>query len=121
VPGRAGTSDQVLVFRLDDREYGLPVEPVREIVRFAGCSPVPRTTSSVLGIAPVRGRMATLADPRPGLGLPPIPPDTGARVIVLESAGDLIGLVVDGVSRVARVDARVAAFDLERLLEGMTS
>ncbi|HEV8701902.1 MAG TPA: chemotaxis protein CheW [Candidatus Polarisedimenticolia bacterium] len=94
---------RILVFMVDGQEYGVSLQPIVEIVRHRGATPVPFADKAIEGIVPLRGRMVTLFDLRRCLARPPRPPDRRAQVVVVESSGDLLGLVVDSVSRVTAV------------------
>lgn len=92
---------RILVFAVDGQEYGVTLEPIVEIVRHRGATPVPYADPAIEGIVPLRGRMVTLFDLRRCLDRPARPSDQRAQVVVIDSSGDLLGLVVDSVNRVA--------------------
>ncbi len=102
VPERAPLNGaRILVFALDDREFGIPLEGVVEIIRYRPATPVPGTSESIEGILPIRGRMVTLFSARRRLALPERSSGATARIIVLRDGDDLVGLVVDSVARVS--------------------
>lgn len=115
-----GARDHVLVFTLEGREFAVPVRSVVEIVRHRPATPVPRSSASVEGIIPVRGQMVTVLDLRLCLALPPRPAGAAARVIVVGTVEDRLGLVVDDVSGVARLPSNAALLDVGALLRGMS-
>ncbi len=92
---------RLLVFAIEAQEYALPLEPIVEIVPFRPPTPVPGAGPGIVGILPLRGRMVTVVDSRRCLGLPQRDEPRKAQVIVLREAGELLGLVVDTVARVA--------------------
>ena len=92
---------RILVFALEGREFGIPIEGVVEIIRYRPATPVPGTDESIEGILPFRGRMVTLFSARRRLALPERSSDAPARIIVLRDGEDLVGLVVDAVARVS--------------------
>ncbi len=98
---RGGGMERILIFTLDRQEFGIPLNAVVEIIRYRPPTPVPGTHESIEGVLPFRGRMATLLCARRRLSLPERPAGLSARVIMLEDRGDLIGLIVDSVARVA--------------------
>jgi purine-binding chemotaxis protein CheW len=102
---RRAEPGRILIFTVEGQEYGLPLEPVVEIVRHRSATPVPYAAPEIEGIVPLRGRMVTLLDVRRFLGRPPRPAAARAQVIVIDSSGDLLGLVVDAVTRVAVLPA----------------
>ncbi|MFQ5878092.1 MAG: chemotaxis protein CheW [Acidobacteriota bacterium] len=98
---RAGTDERLLIFRLGGQEFGIPLDSIVEIIRHRPPTPVPGAGGAVEGILALRGRMVTVFDARRRLGLEPRAGGGGARVIVLDDRGELVGLVVDGEARVA--------------------
>jgi purine-binding chemotaxis protein CheW len=119
VPAEGGHG-QVLVFTIEGRELAVPIDSVVEIVRHRAVTPVPNSAPAVEGIVPVRGQMVTIVDLRRCLALPPRPAGAGARVIVVGSSDDRLGLVVDDVSGVAPGSARVGLLDIVALVRGMS-
>jgi purine-binding chemotaxis protein CheW len=115
-----GSRDKVLLFTIEGREFAVPVDSVIEIVRHRDATQVPGTAPAVEGIIPVRGQMVTLLDLRRCLALPPRPSGAAAQVIVVRSADDRLGLVVDGVSGVAPLSNHVVPLDIGALLRGMS-
>ncbi len=111
-------ADWLLLFTVDGRELAVPIGSVLEIIGHRGSTPVPHADAAVEGILPLRGRMVTVVDVRRGLGLPSRRAGSKAQVIVIESSGDLLGLVVDGVTRVAARPVEVAILDPGDLLKG---
>ena len=109
--------DGALASTVDGRELGVPIGPVVEIVTHRGATPVPHARPAVEGILALRGRIITVVDVRRGLGLPPRRPGSAAQVIVIESAGDHLGLVVDSVTRVVGQPGEVTVLNLDALLK----
>ncbi|HEY8120287.1 MAG TPA: chemotaxis protein CheW [Myxococcota bacterium] len=102
-PARA--QRELLVFSLDSAIYALPIERVREIVRPRALTPMPHVPDDVLGVISLRGEIVQVIDARRRLGLAPVAPGRGSRVIVMSGEhGDITGLLVDGVHEVLRVD-----------------
>jgi purine-binding chemotaxis protein CheW len=108
------------VFTVEEREYAVPVASVVEILGYRGATRVPGAPQAVAGIVPVRGRMVTLLNVRLGLGLPPRTRGGREQVIVIDSRGDRLGLVVDAVLRVAPPRAVLALLDLGLLMERLS-
>lgn len=106
----------LLAFEVGEVEYALPIRGVLTVIPSRPATPIPGRDAAVTGVLPLRGRMVTLVEARRRLGLPD---RTGPRahVIVLERGGDLLGLVVDAVSRVCVTGPRV--LDPEALLGGL--
>jgi purine-binding chemotaxis protein CheW len=92
-----------VAFRLQDEEYGFPVANVREILRLGEVSRVPQAPPHIRGVMNVRGKVLPIVEIRTRIGLPKLIPTPDARVVVLEVRERSLGLLVDRVTRVARV------------------
>lgn len=106
--GRGGGEEraalrELLAFTLDGDRYALPVERVREIVRMRPVTTVPRVPPEVRGVISLRGEIVEVLDLRLRVGLPPVEPTRGTRIIVLHGDDEVTGLLVDGVTEVLRV------------------
>jgi purine-binding chemotaxis protein CheW len=98
---------ELLVFLLGGAAYALPIERVREIVRLRAFTPMPHVPAAVLGVLSLRGEIVQVIDARRRLGMEPLEPERGARVIVMSGEdGGVSGLLVDAVREVLRVDER---------------
>ncbi len=93
-----------LCFTLEGDEYGVDLHVVQEIVKPPALTWVPTTPPHILGVVSIRGAVITLVDLRQLMGLPPTAwPRTG-RVLIVENEGERIGMLVDAVTLVRRVD-----------------
>jgi purine-binding chemotaxis protein CheW len=95
---------EVLAFVLATEDYALPLADVREILKVPPITDVPRAPVDVLGILSLRGTVVTLLDLRRRLGLPERPFDRRTRVLVVQRGDEPIGLLVDAVTEVVRLD-----------------
>lgn len=96
-------TDQIVIFRLDEQEFGLRVDQVREIIRLAAVTPMPHTAAAVAGMINVRGKVIPVVDMGEYLGLSPAKPGLTARIIIIEADGTMVGLRVDTATDVLRV------------------
>jgi purine-binding chemotaxis protein CheW len=94
-----------VAFQLDREEFGLPVESVREVLRVGEVTRVPQAPPHIRGVTNVRGSILPVVEIRTRIGLPPLDPGPRARIVVLEIGDRAIGLLVDRVTRVAKVRA----------------
>jgi purine-binding chemotaxis protein CheW len=93
-----------VVFRLAAVEYALPVEAVLQMETFTGATLVPGAPAYVAGIVTVRGLVVPVIDLRARFGLPPAAATLDTRIIVTESGGRVVALVVDSAREVLRLD-----------------
>jgi purine-binding chemotaxis protein CheW len=104
-------SDQLVVCALGGEEYGLPVGQVREIVRYSEPRPVASDVPWMRGVVSLRGRLVPVHDlatrlgltPAAGAGAPVAPPPT-AKLVIVETASEPVGVLVDDVVEVLTVD-----------------
>ena len=66
---------------------------------------VPRSPDFVEGVINLRGRVIPVLDLRKRFGLPDAEDTSATRIIVVEVEGVTVGLKVDGVSEVLRINA----------------
>ncbi|HET6447933.1 MAG TPA: chemotaxis protein CheW [Conexibacter sp.] len=98
-------SGQLVVCALGGEEYGLPVGQVREIVRYSAPRPVASDVPWMRGVVSLRGRLVPVHDlaTRLGVGTSAPPPST-AKLVIVETADEPIGVLVDDVVEVLTVD-----------------
>lgn len=100
----APTTRQLVVCSLGSEQYALPIAQVREIVRFVEPRPVAADAAGLRGVIGLRGRLLPVYDlaVRLGLGVA-AEPGPQAKIVVVETADDFAGIVVDDVVEVATV------------------
>jgi purine-binding chemotaxis protein CheW len=103
-PTRPMETQQYLLFRLLDEEYGVEISRVREIVPFGVVTRVPKREPWVLGVMNLRGRVLPVVDLAMKFGRPERPRTTRTCIVLVEYVvGDepcVIGIVADAMSRV---------------------
>lgn len=103
VTAEADEERTYVAFVLDREEYGLPVGSVREVLRVGELTRVPQAPPHIRGVTNVRGSILPVVEIRTRIGLDPLDPGPAARVVVLEIGERALGLLVDRVTRVAKV------------------
>ncbi len=96
-----------LTFILENERYSVPVLKVREIMRLAPVTPVPRMPPYIKGVINLRGKIVPVIDLRERFGLPPAQDLDRICVIVVqfdtaEGATQLMGMIVDVVEEVSQ-------------------
>ena len=94
---------QLLIFRLVDEVFGLPIQAVQEIVRMPAMAPVPHAPDFIAGVFNLRGMVVPVVNQRQRFGLSASPDPDSQRVMVLEVKGIKTGFVVDAITEVIRV------------------
>ena len=96
---------QLVTFRLQGETYGINVMQVQEVLRMTEIAPVPGAPSYVLGIVNLRGNVVTVIDTRNRFGLPPVDTDDATRIVIIETEGHIIGVLVDSVAEVVNLQS----------------
>ena len=107
--GRAGSDDeeQLVVFRLGQEEFGVPIDSVQEIVRVPEqLTQVPRAPAFVEGVINLRGAVLPVVDLRRRLGLLHAERSDRQRIMVFVIDGVRTGFIVDSVAEVLKVERR---------------
>ena len=95
---------QVVIFRLADEEFAVPIMSVQEIVRVPDVlTRVPRTPHFVEGVINLRGTVLPVIDQRTRLGMPAIERNDRQRIMVYLLGGLRTGFIVDSVAEVLRI------------------
>ena len=100
--------EQLVVFRVMNEEYAVPIESVQEIVRVPDeLIHIPNTPDFVEGVVNLRGAVLPVIDQRRRFGLPPTDRNDGQRIVVFAVKGMRTGFIVDSVSQVMRVSGHL--------------
>ena len=91
---------QWVTFRLADEIYGINVMQVQEVLRVSEIAPVPGAPHYVLGIINLRGNVVTVIDTRIRLGLETSEVTDSTRIVIIEGAKHVVGILVDCVAEV---------------------
>ena len=100
--------EQVVVFRLDKEEFGVPINSVQEIVRVPEeLIHVPKAPPFVEGVINLRGSVLPVIDLRLRLGLPRVERSDSQRIMVFLIADVRTGFIVDEVAEVLKIPKAV--------------
>ncbi|HMU61335.1 MAG TPA: chemotaxis protein CheW [Gemmatimonadales bacterium] len=100
-----GDDIQVVIFRGGTQEFALEISQVDRILRYQAPSPVPSAPDFLEGVLPYAGGVVPVVDLRKRLELPATQVEE-TRVMIVTMDGQRVGMVVDGVREVLRVDSR---------------
>ena len=93
-----------LLCKLAEEQYGVPMDVVREVIRWRTPTPVPGTPSTVVGMLHHRGMILPVIDVRSLVGLNQTAPTRSTRIIVVEHNTIQAGIVGDAVADIVHVD-----------------
>lgn len=96
---------QLVGFQLGKEEYGIDILKVQEINRITAITRIPQSPDFVEGVINLRGNVIPIIDLRKRFNMPEREYDKQTRIVVSEIEGRTVGLVVDTVSEVIRMDS----------------
>lgn len=91
---------RVVAFFLGGQRYALPIERVNEIQQIVAFSDIPNGGSAVVGMIDLRGHVVPAVDMRCLVGLPGQEYTLETPMIIVETRGETVALVVDEVEDV---------------------
>lgn len=94
---------QLVCFQLAEGSYALDIKFVREINRLTDVTAIPTAPDFVEGIINLRGTIVPVVNLGLRFGLAATEHSKDARIVVIESDGHTLGVVVDEVSEVLRL------------------
>ncbi|MFQ5328863.1 MAG: chemotaxis protein CheW [Thermodesulfobacteriota bacterium] len=99
---------QLVAFNIGEEEFSVPILNVQEIIRMSEITRVPHTSEFIGGVINLRGKVIPIVDLRSRFGIDRF--DEGnnrGRIVVINSEERVVGLVVDSVSEILRMDASI--------------
>jgi len=99
-----GKEIQLVNFRLRDEEFGVDINAVREITRVVDITHIPEAPSFIKGVTNLRGQIIAVIDLASQFGFAPQEecPES-ARIVVTEVKGQILGILVDEVPEVLKI------------------
>ena len=95
---------QLVVFSLGDEEYSLPIAYVHEIIRYTEPRSVASSVGWIRGVISLRGKIVPVYDLAARLGDARDPDHPPQKIVIVESAERMAGVIVDDVAEVLTVD-----------------
>ncbi|MHB8880646.1 MAG: chemotaxis protein CheW [Thermodesulfovibrionales bacterium] len=94
---------QFVVFSIGKEFYGVGIEAVQEIVRVPEITEVPDAPVFLEGVINLRGKIVPVIDLRKRFRLKGREKTRSTRVLIADNSGSLVGLLVDTVSEVLKI------------------
>ncbi len=95
---------QIVAFNLGEEEYGVDIMQVQEIVRLPEITRIPQMPDFVEGVINLRGKIIPIIDLRKRFNISEKERTEKTRIVVADAGVQTIGLIVDGVSEVLRIN-----------------
>ncbi|WP_166243225.1 chemotaxis protein CheW [Paenibacillus turpanensis] len=94
--------EQLVTFRLEESEFGLPIQEVYEIIFVPKVTAVAKAPMAMIGVIHLRGSVIPIIDLRIALRMSAASGSRKQRIIITEARGSQLGLLVDEVTEVLR-------------------
>jgi purine-binding chemotaxis protein CheW len=95
----------IVGFKVGRETYGVPITSLHEIVRVPEITAVPDAPDYLEGVINLRGKIVSVMDLRKRFGDKQAALRKQNRILVVEYAGRLAGLIVDSASEVLKIPA----------------
>jgi purine-binding chemotaxis protein CheW len=95
----------IVGFKVGRETYGVPITSLHEIVRVPEITAVPDAPDYLEGVINLRGKIVSVMDLRKRFGEKQATVKKNNRILVVEHAGRLAGLIVDSASEVLKIPA----------------
>jgi purine-binding chemotaxis protein CheW len=93
----------LVVFKLDESNFGIKLAAVERVIRAVSITPLPRAPEIVLGVINVRGRIIPVVNTRKRFRLPEREIEIDDRFVVVHTSRRAFAFLVDGVSDVVEI------------------
>jgi purine-binding chemotaxis protein CheW len=97
------SSRELIVFRIDSREFCVDIMQVRDIRGWTPATPLPHSPVYVRGVINLRGAVLPVVDMATRLGFRPCEPSVRHVIMVTQVEQQIVGLLVDAVSDILTV------------------
>jgi purine-binding chemotaxis protein CheW len=101
--GDLGKRVEYLAFALAGDLYAVQISYIAEILKPPPITEVPRAPREIIGVMSVRGRLVTVIDLRRRFRLVESATDRKTRILLVDTGGESMGLLVDEVLQVYRL------------------
>lgn len=98
------TETTLLLCQCAAEQYALPMEAIREVIRWRVPTFIPGASPTILGVIHHHGVVLPIIDVRVLLGQALTPPSRATRLVIVQQGDVEAGLVVDAVADIAAVD-----------------
>lgn len=96
--------EKVVIFSLGKELYGMDIFELKEIIRMAEITRIPKAPSFIEGVINLRGKIIPVIDLKKKLGIDGNENPEEKRILVADVGGQTAGLVVDHVHEVADIE-----------------
>lgn len=92
--------EKYVSFAIGEELYGIKIIEIKEIIKMQEITVIPNAKAYIKGVINLRGIVIPIVSLRHRLGLPEEKDTKDTRIVVVNYEGEMVGIVVDKVSRV---------------------
>jgi len=96
--------NQLIVFTLEEQEYGIDISYTKEIVRIPPITKIPDMPAFMEGVINLRGNVIPVIDLKKKFGFAQSEKSMDHRLLILDLEGINLGIIVDDVSEVVKIN-----------------
>ncbi len=100
------SSYQIVCFDIGTERYGLDILQVQEFYKLSKITRLPQSQDFIMGVIDFRGRVMPIVDLSKKFGIRGSNVSENSRAIVIDIDGKFVGLAIDSVSHVVKVDSK---------------
>lgn len=99
------SSLQIVCFKIGNEEYGIDILQVQEILKLPKVTKLPKSKPFIMGVIDLRSKVLPIVDLSKRFGIEANRTSENSRAIVVNIAGKRVGLGIDSVSHVFKLNA----------------
>jgi len=96
--------NQLIVFTLEEQEYGIDISYTKEIVRIPPITKIPNMPSFMEGVINLRGKVIPVINLKKKFAFAQSEKTMDHRLLILDLEGINLGIIVDDVSEVVKIN-----------------
>jgi purine-binding chemotaxis protein CheW len=101
------SSMQVVCFKVGTEEYGIEILRVQEILKLPKVTKLPKSANFIMGLIDLRGKVIPIINLSRKFGIEDrMKSEKNLRAIVVDIGSKRVGLAIDSVSHVIKVDSK---------------
>jgi len=99
------TEKQLVVFSVAGQHYGVDIQAAREIIQMQDITGISHSSDYIEGLINLRGSVIPVVDLRKRFGMAVVERTDESRIVVVSIEGESIGVIVDSVTEVLRIQS----------------
>lgn len=97
-------SRQILIFKLNDEEFGVDIAQIDSIIPPKEIVKVPNTPEFIEGLLSLRGKVYTIFNLRKKFHLPDVENNEGTKIVIVNVNSTMVGFITDEVKEIIKIE-----------------